>query len=235
MDPIITTNTANNSDDDGSATIDSPPRPVRTSSPRQDSSASPSSSSASTAAAADYSPDGARRVLTSPTSAHHRLNATNFMKFGSIRPPISVLQSEFCATYRLWEEHDAVLRRVEQKPSHSSAGGGGTMDRLVANNGSNNRHDWRKYKPKRHHHQGGGGGDEDDNYSKNNGSSSSDDDEVDEDTEWEEAFAHLRTLYSRHHLHHYQEIKGLRYLSSGGRVVSRASAGACSGAALSSG
>ncbi|KAL7443328.1 hypothetical protein ACHAXM_008871 [Skeletonema potamos] len=205
MDPIITTNTANNSDDDGSATIDSPPRPVRTSSPRQDSSASPSSSSASTAAADDYSPDGARRVLTSPTSAHHRLNATNFMKFGSIRPPISVLQSEFCATYRLWEEHDAVLRRVEQKPSHSSAGGGGTMDRLVANNGSNNRHDWRKYKPKRHHHQGGGGGDEDDHYSKNNGSSSSDDDEVDEDTEWEEAFAHLRTLYSRHHLHHYQE------------------------------
>ena len=193
--PITITANSDDDDDYGSATIDSPPRPVRTSSPRQNNSSSPlvSTTTDDDAPALELLPPApnntAPRIMTSPTSGHHRLNATNFMKYGSIRPPISVLQNEFCTTYRLWEEHDAVLRRVvEQK--------GGGM-----NHNENGRHDWRKYKPKQGSRQRRRNDDGDDHSSSSGGSSSSSSSDVDEDEEWEEAFAHLRTLYSRHHRH----------------------------------
>jgi hypothetical protein len=119
--------------------------------------------------------------MTSPTSAH-----PSFIRYGAIRPPISVLQDEFCATYRLWEEHDAVLRRVEQKQA-------------IMNE---NWNDWRKYKPKQQQQQG----QQEQTCDAHSDSSSFDHN----DKEWEEAFAHLRTLYSRHQqyyddYHHHQE------------------------------
>ena len=159
---IGTSNTQSNDEDDGGSDtiIDSPPRPVRTSSPRQSLSSLMSSS-----------PSPSR-----PSPPHHtrprRLSASdNFRKYGSIRPPLSVLQKEFCTTYRLWEEHDAILRRVELKPTANNAV-------MMRAGNQSDRNDWRRFKPR----QG-----------------QADEVEIDEVTEWEEAFAHLRALYSRHH------------------------------------
>ena len=38
---------------------------------------------------------------------------TNFQKYGSIRPPISVLQDEFLEVYRQWKEHNDALKGLE--------------------------------------------------------------------------------------------------------------------------
>jgi len=169
---MVTVAARNNNTSDGeTGTIDSPPRPVRTSSPRQGNNTSP----------------------VSPRSRHSAATSNNFRKYGSIRPPIPVLQNEFCTTYRLWEEHDAILRRVELKPS----------DRRFVNlsiHGGDGRNDWRKFKPRQV--VSGGERRNNDHNSSSSGSSSDDDDSVlmqDEEIEWKEAFAHLRTLYYRHH------------------------------------
>ncbi|KAL7501198.1 hypothetical protein ACHAWT_011059 [Skeletonema menzelii] len=186
-------------DDDGSDdVIDSPPRPVRTtSSPRQN-----NTNFLNTTGNNDTT-----SLVPSPRTAQARRNSAsnNFRKYGSIRPPISVLQTEFCTTYRLWEEHDAILRRVELKPGDNTNGGmRRTMGGGRFGNGDDGRNDWRKFKP-RQVVVGGGGGERrnhgDQNCSSDDNSSNDDDGEdvVDEEQEWEEAFAHLRTLYSHHH------------------------------------
>ena len=46
---------------------------------------------------------------------------TNFQKYGSIRPPISVLQDEFLETYRLWKEHNDALKGLESIRSKESS------------------------------------------------------------------------------------------------------------------
>lgn len=226
-----TTTTAQDNNNSGSDTIiDSPPRPVRTSSsPRQSSNSSnhnnhnssplmignnttslvppsPSSSSPRTSAVQPYS----RRIASNNTNSN---NNNNFRKYGSIRPPISVLQTEFCTMYRLWEEHDAILRRVELKPSSDSVrsragGGGGNRMVVLPNNMGNNAtggddvNDWRKYKPRQVVRSGSGSGSVAGGNSPSNDDDSSnddDDEEINDKEEWEEAFDHLRTLYSRHH------------------------------------
>lgn len=178
-----TTNNNNSDSDDErrSDIIDSPPRPVRTTS---SSSSSPQNLSPTSTNRSSSSPT---RIMTSPTS-----------RYGAIRPPISILQDEFCTTYRLWEEHDAVLRRVEQNKQ------------AIMNE---NWNDWRKYKPKQQQQQQQQGHQKqttDVHHSDSSSSSEHNNDNNYAEEEWEEAFAHLRTLYSRHQqyyddYHHHQE------------------------------
>jgi len=217
--PTTTTIMPDNNTEDNSGSdsiIDSPPRPVRTSSPRQSNSNSNSSPL--------MIGNNTSLVPPSPRTAaqpSRRASNNNFRKYGSIRPPISVLQTEFCTTYRLWEEHDAILRRVELKPSDNGIGGvrraGGGRIVLPMGNDGDDVNDWRKYKP-RQVHRGGGNSPSDDD--------SDGEDIINDKEEWEEAFDHLRTLYSRHHLtfdnpemqqqHHHQFALGSSYLSGGG-------------------
>lgn len=204
---IMPDNTEDNNS--GSDTIiDSPPRPVRTSSPRQSTTNN------------NYSPLMIGNTSLLPTSSSPRTAAqpsrrasnNNFRKYGSIRPPISVLQTEFCTTYRLWEEHDAILRRVELKPSNTNGirrAGGGRIA-LPLGNYDGDVNDWRKFKPRQA-------------SSGNSPSDDSDGEDIDDKEEWEEAFDHLRTLYSRHHLtldnpeqYQHQIALGSSYLSFGG-------------------
>jgi len=45
-------------------------------------------------------------------------NLTNFMKYGSIRPPLSVLQDEFIEQYKiLWKEHEEPLNGIDKSKS----------------------------------------------------------------------------------------------------------------------
>jgi len=52
-------------------------------------------------------------VLPSPTGSTHQNvpeeDISNFIKYGCIRPPKTVLQDEFMTQYRHWKEHDDVL------------------------------------------------------------------------------------------------------------------------------
>jgi len=50
---------------------------------------------------------------TSPQSAQQ----TNFMKYGTIRPPVTILQEEFLQTYHLWWEYMEPLRLLESLPN----------------------------------------------------------------------------------------------------------------------
>ncbi|KAL9191040.1 hypothetical protein ACHAXT_000746 [Thalassiosira profunda] len=40
---------------------------------------------------------------------------TNFLRYGSVRPPLSVLQEEFLEKYRLWKEHAEPLEGLERR------------------------------------------------------------------------------------------------------------------------
>jgi hypothetical protein len=205
-----TANSSNNSDNDDerrSDIIDSPPRPVRTAT-----SSSSSPQNLSPTSTNIRSSSSTTRIMTSPTSAHPRLSSsTNFIRYGAIRPPISVLQDEFCTTYRLWEEHDSVLRRVEQKQ-------GGSKVAFM----NENWNDWRKYKPKQQQQQQEQGQQRETSDAHHSDSSSSEHNNNDDaEEEWEEAFAHLRTLYSRHqqyyddcHHHHQENYQQQRNYSS---------------------
>ena len=181
---------------DGANVIDSPPRPVRTSSPRQittNSSNLPnigSNNSTVSLVPSSSSPRPSQPQRTNNSAAN------NFRKYGSIRPPISVLETEFCTTYNLWEEHDAILRRLELKPNDNQNGGMRRPRRISLHDDDDEdgRNDWRKFKPRQTT------GDQNCSSDSENSSANGDgDDVVDEEQEWQEAFAHLRTLYSRHH------------------------------------
>ncbi|KAL7484716.1 hypothetical protein ACHAW6_010334 [Cyclotella cf. meneghiniana] len=74
---------------------------------------------------ADAHPEPQSQVLQQPTpsplnsisSNNHNASGgealTNFQKYGSIRPPISVLQDEFLEKYRSWKEHNDCLKGLE--------------------------------------------------------------------------------------------------------------------------
>lgn len=49
----------------------------------------------------------------SNTSEHPAAALTNFQRYGSIRPPVAVLQDEFLVMYRRWKEHNDTLRGLE--------------------------------------------------------------------------------------------------------------------------
>ncbi|KAL3804304.1 hypothetical protein HJC23_011232 [Cyclotella cryptica] len=66
-----------------------------------------------------------QRPAPSPPSSISGINnsaLTNFQKYGSIRPPISVLQDEFMDKYRSWREHNDCLKGLESTKDRESGG-----------------------------------------------------------------------------------------------------------------
>ena len=63
-------------------------------------------------------------VLSHPSPSRRGLNnnesLTNFMKYGSIRPPLSVLQDEFIEQYKIWKEHEEPLNKIDKSTSSSA-------------------------------------------------------------------------------------------------------------------
>jgi hypothetical protein len=68
---------------------------------------------------------------------------SNFAKYGSIRPPVSVIQDEFLEIYRMWREHAEPLDRIDGLPPPAVGGDQGVwaghMDRIQKLHARHNR------------------------------------------------------------------------------------------------
>ena len=56
-------------------------------------------------------------VLSPSRIGDNNESLTNFMKYGSIRPPLSVLQDEFIEQYKIWKEHEYPLNKIDKSKS----------------------------------------------------------------------------------------------------------------------
>ena len=99
---------------------------------------------------------------------------TNYLRYGTIRPPISVLQDEFLYQYRLWKEYSEPLYGIDNNFNYYLCNN--TNDRSGSNALSQNSGE-------------GGGEDDDDN------SSSSD---SNKQQYYEKCMASIRTMYAKH-------------------------------------
>lgn len=75
--------------------------------------------------------------------ASANVTLTNFQKYGSIRPPIRVLQDEFLAKYRLWKEHNDPLTGLETTGGRDRIGDAwaGNMASIIALHSRHHRGD----------------------------------------------------------------------------------------------
>ncbi|KAL7540852.1 hypothetical protein ACHAXR_010422 [Thalassiosira sp. AJA248-18] len=112
-----------------------------------------------TPATAAAAPDNSNHSLPTPISLasgnsssigadNTSESLTNFMKYGSIRPPVSVLQEEFLEKCRLWREHADPLEGIDGlKNVREHSGGNLWMGHMASVQTLFSRH---------HHHRTGG-------------------------------------------------------------------------------